>query len=468
MSRLDALSLRSRTTFAAVAIVALVLGAGAWVLLTTLDRQLVAATDHASQTTAHDLVAMVQADRLPAVLTQVGDDGVAQVFTADGTVLAASANIAGRGPITRPAESAEAHRRTFDGPDDQETETYRAWLVSGASPRGDVTVVVGSSLEAVHEASRRLRTLLLLGVPLAVLLLGAVVWLLVGRALGRLDRIRAEVDAIGPQQLDRRLVVTGPRDEVRRLAATMNRMLDRVESAVTRQRQLVADISHDLQSPLATQRLSLEVALREPGAVDAQELRSGVLGPAQAMERLVDDLLVLAAADEHAPAPMSSVDLDTLVLEEAERARSNSHVRIDTSRVSAGPIRANPSETRRAVRNLIDNAVAYAASAVELVVATTGQDVVLDVLDDGPGIPTGERERIFDRFHRGDRARTSGVSGSGLGLSIARTAAERAGGHLDLVDGPGGAHFRMVLPVLPSGEAAAPSPRGPHAAPTST
>ena len=87
-------------------------------------------------------------------------------------------------------------------------------------------------------------------------------------------------------------------------------------------------------------------------------------------------------------------------------------------------------------------------------VATTGQEVVLDVLDDGPGIPTGERERIFDRFHRGDGARTSGVSGSGLGLSIARTAAERAGGHLDLVEGPGGAHFRMVLPVLPSGEAA--------------
>jgi signal transduction histidine kinase len=314
-----------------------------------------------------------------------------------------------------------------------------------------VTVVVGSSLEAAHETSRRLRTLLLLGVPLAVLLLGAVVWLLVGRALGRLDRIRAEVDAIDPHQLDRRVVVTGPRDEVGRLAATMNRMLARVEAAVTRQRQLVADVSHDLQSPLATQRLSLELALRGPGAVDAQELRSGVLGPAQAMERLVDDLLVLAAADEHAPAAMSSVDLDALVLEEAERARSNSRVRVDTARVSAGPIRASPAEIRRAVRNLIDNAVAYATSAVELAVATTGQEVVLDVLDDGPGIPAGERERIFDRFHRGDDARTSGVSGSGLGLSIARTAAERAGGRLDLVEGPGGAHFQMVLPVLPLG-----------------
>ena len=80
---------------------------------------------------------------------------------------------------------------------------------------------------------------------------------------------------------------------------------------------------------------------------------------------------------------------------------------------------------------------------------TTGHEVVLDVLDDGPGIPAGERERIFDRFHRGDRSRSAGVSGSGLGLSIARTAAERAGGRLDLVEGSEGAHFRMVLPVLP-------------------
>jgi len=114
-----------------------------------------------------------------------------------------------------------------------------------------------------------------------------------------------------------------------------------------------------------------------------------------------------------------------------------------------GPIRANPSEIRRAVRNLIDNAVAYASSGVELAVVTTGHEVVLDVLDDGPGIPAGERERIFDRFHRGDMSRSAGVSGSGLGLSIARTAAERAGGRLDLVEGSEGAHFRMVLPVLP-------------------
>ncbi len=449
MSRLDVLTLRSRTTFTAVALVTLVLVGGAVVLMATLDRQLVAASDQASRAAVHDLVAQAESQRVSSVLTLVDDEGVAQVFTAEGRVLGASANIVGRRPITAAAESTRVRQRTFDGPDDEETETFRSWVVSVPSPEGPLTVVVGSSLESAHEASRRLRTLLLLGVPLAVLLLGVVVWLLVGRALARLDRIRAEVDAINPDQLGRRLEVSGPQDEVGRLAATMNRMLARVDHAVTRQRQLVADVSHDLQGPLAAQRLALELALRDPVGVDADELRSGVLGPARAMERLVDDMLVLAAADEDAPLVTSSIDLDVLVLEEAARARGGTGVRIDTTRVSAGPVRANPSQMRRAVRNLLDNAVAYADSVVELAVATTDGSVVLDVVDDGPGIPRGQRHLVFERFHRGDPSRSSGVPGSGLGLAIARTAAVRAGGRLDLVEEEAGAHFQMVIPALP-------------------
>lgn len=449
MRPLAVLSLRARTTFTAVALVALVLVGGAVVLLTTLDRQLVAASDQASRAVVHDLVDQAASGRVPSVLAVVDDDGVAQVFAADGTVLGASPNIAGRGPITAPARSTRTVPRTFDGPDDRETETFRSWVASAPSPDGDVTVVVGSSLESAHEASARLRTLLLVGVPLAVLLLGAVVWLLVGRALGRLDRIRAEVDAIDPDQLGRRVEVRGPHDEVSRLATTMNRMLARVDRSVTRQRQLVADVSHDLQGPLAAQRLSLEIALRDPAGIDADELRAGVLGPARAMERLVDDVLVLAAADEDAPVVASNVDLDALVLEEAARAGGATGVRIDTSRVSAGPVRVNASEVRRAVRNLVDNAVAYADSVVELAVTTTEEGVVLDVVDDGPGIAPDEADLVFERFHRSDRSRTGGIPGSGLGLAIARTAAERAGGRLDLVGGRAGAHFRMVLPVLP-------------------
>jgi signal transduction histidine kinase len=443
------LSVRGRTTLAAVVLVAVVLGAGAWVLVVTLDHQLTSSTDQVSRTQLRELLDEVAAGPLPPVLAQVNDDAVAQVMTPDGTVLAASANITGRGPITAPDGSREPRLRTFRGPDDQETETYRAWVQSGPSADGEVVAVVGTSLEAAQETSAALRTSLLVGVPLAVLVLGALVWLLVGRALGRLDRIRAEVDTIALDQLHRRIDVPGADDEVGRLAATMNRMLSRVEASVGRQRRLVADVSHDLQSPLATQRLSLELALRSPGLADTEQLRSDVLGATEEMERLVDELLVLAAADEGAPVLASNVDLDAIVLEEATRARDSGRVRIDTSRVSAGPVHGSPGELRRVVRNLVDNAVAYAATKVELGLRTTGGDVVLDVVDDGPGVPPEERELVFDRFHRGDRARTRGVPGSGLGLAIARVLTDRAGGRVDLVETPVGAHFRLVLPALP-------------------
>ena len=153
---------------------------------------------------------------------------------------------------------------TFQAPDDSETETYRFWYASGPSPDGTVTVYVGDSLEAVSEASAALRRALWVGVPVVVALLGVVIWLLLGRVIGRLDRIRAEVDRISEQNLDSRVAGDGVDDEVGRLAATMNAMLERLDVAAQRQRDFVADVSHDLQSPLAAQRVALEVALARP------------------------------------------------------------------------------------------------------------------------------------------------------------------------------------------------------------
>jgi signal transduction histidine kinase len=211
---------------------------------------------------------------------------------------------------------------------------------------------------------------------------------------------------------------------------------------------LVADVSHDLQGPLAAQRVSLELALATPAGLDADLLRGEVLGATGEMERLVDGLLVLAAAEEGPAAVASAVDLDAIVLEEAARARSAGPTVIDTEQVSAGPVRANPTELRRIVRNLLDNAVTHAGSRVELRLGSNDGHVVLDVVDDGPGVPEGERERVFERFHRGDPARTRGATGTGLGLAIARSLAERAGGRLELVPGGPGAHFRMTVPLL--------------------
>ena len=442
------LSLRARATAVATLLCAVVLAAGALLLVSTLDRHLTSGSDDLSRSRVRDLLDQAAAGELPALLRNVNDDAVAQVIASDGTVLAASPNIGGRGPIVSPQGPANGVQRTIRAPDDSETETYRVWVQSGPGPTGDVTVVEGSSLESVREATTTLRRALLVGVPLAVAALGLVMWLVLGRALARLDRIRAEVDAIGPDQLERRVAEDGRHDEVGRLASTMNRMLTRLDASAQRQRRLVADVSHDLQGPLAAQRVSLELALATPAGLDADLLRGEVLGATGEMERLVDGLLVLAAAEEGPAAVSSAVDLDAIVLEEAARARSAGPTVIDTEQVSAGPVRGNPTELRRVVRNLLDNAVTHAGSRVELRLGSHDGHVILDVVDDGPGIPEGEREQVFERFHRGDPARTRGAPGTGLGLAIARSLAERSGGQLELVpDGPG-AHFRMTVPLL--------------------
>jgi signal transduction histidine kinase len=223
-------------------------------------------------------------------------------------------------------------------------------------------------------------------------------------------------------------------------------MLGRLETARTRQQEFVADVSHDLQSPLAAQRTELEVARAHPQSTDLDRLTADLLATNAEMEHLVCDLLFLAAADSGAPSsPPAALDLEDVVLEEAERARAGGRVRVDTTRVSAAPAYANLAEVQRIVRNLLDNALAHADSVVELRVSS-GQGARLDVVDDGAGVPAEERDRIFERFHRGDSARSRHTAGSGLGLAIARTLAERTGGGLELADTGPGAHFVLRLP----------------------
>ena len=334
--------LRSRATGVATLLCALVLVGGSVSLVGTLDRQLTSSRDDLSRSRVRDLIDQAAAGQLPAVLRNVNDDSVAQVFTEDGRVVSASANIQGRPPIVSVPTGANGEARTIRAPDDAEIETYRVWVETGRGPDGSLTVVEGTSLESVQEATSTLRRSLMVGVPLALLALCVVIWLVLGRALARLDRIRAEVDALGHDQLDRRLPDDGRRDEVGRLVTTMNRMLSRVDSSVQRQRRFVADVSHDLQGPLTAQRLSLELVLASPEPVDKAILRDDVLGATGQMERLVGDLLVLASVNERRCAPMVPVDLDEIVLEEATRSAGAASVVIGTSHVSAGPSPRQP------------------------------------------------------------------------------------------------------------------------------
>ncbi len=157
------------------------------------------------------------------------------------------------------------------------------------------------------------------------------------------------------------------------------------------------------------------------------------------------DLLYLAVEDGVRRPADVLLDLDDVVLEEALRVRPESGVGVDTAGVSAAPLRGDPAALRRLVRNLLDNAVRHAAARVTVTLAARDGGVVLDVLDDGPGVPPADRDRVFDRFYRGDPAR-AGHSGSGLGLAIAAEIAQRHGGRLTLEGSGPGAHFRLTLP----------------------
>ncbi len=446
------LSLRAKTTAAGTLVAAVVLVAGAFVLVVTLEDRLVSSTDGLSRSRVEDLLDAAASRGVPDVLVSVGDNGVAQVVDGRGRVVAASANVVGRPAVTT-ARSRDQAVETLVGPDDGETERYRVWYRTETTPAGTFTAYVGDSLESAQEASATLRRSLAVAVPAAVAVLALSLWLLLGRALGRLDRIRSEVDTITDRRLDVRVEADGADDEVGRLARTMNSMLGRIETAAQRQRDFVADVSHDLRGPLASQRVALELALQgRDDAVDRELLRSEVLAATTEMEALVDDLLQLAAADADVPRPAQPVDLDEIVLEEASRARWGPAVTITTTAVGAAPAYADPTDVRRIVRNLLGNAVAHAASEVRLSVAEAAGPVpaaVLDVIDDGPGIDPAEAELVFERFYRGDAARTRG-GGRGLGLAIARGLARAGGGDVVLVaDGGPGAHLRLTVPAPP-------------------
>jgi signal transduction histidine kinase len=216
----------------------------------------------------------------------------------------------------------------------------------------------------------------------------------------------------------------------------------------------VSDASHELKSPIAALRAHLEVDLAHPDQADWLQTERAALTEVTALQRLVEDLLTLARLPGGTrPLRHETVDVDDLVLREAERIRTRDRVRVDLSKVSAGQVEGDPAQLARAVRNLLDNAERHAASTIGLSVQEQNGTVRVDVADDGPGIPPDDRQRIFERFARLDDARTPHTAGTGLGLALAREIVQHHGGTLAVEDNRPGARFIVRLPVAPSGTA---------------
>ncbi len=316
----------------------------------------------------------------------------------------------------------------------------------------ELTVAVSSPLRPVKASVDALRNLFLALVPTMTAAAAVATWLIVGRALKPVDAMADRVDQIGTDNLEERVPEPNGRDELRHLAQTMNAMLERLQTSRDVQRRFVSDASHELRSPISATLATLEVALETPDSTDWQEAAGVAFDENVRLAGLVDDLLLSAQLEEGATQPRRQpVDLEEICLEEAERARQ-----VDVTLKIRHPARVqgDPLQLERAIRNLVDNAATHATNLVGIVVDVIDDRAVVEVVDDGPGVPAAEQDRIFDRFHRLDqsRARNTKRGGAGLGLAITQQVAAAHGGTVTVADAdPTGARFVFTIPLDSTG-----------------
>ncbi len=378
----------------------------AFAFLTLLRRTLIAEVDDSANEAVHDLSLEASQGLLPNLSAAPPDaDSFVQVVNAAGRVTEGSSNVVGKPPIAwHPARPAA--KRTMGSPVEGLDGDFRVAALSAPTPNGTVVVYVGRSLKHVNHDLFVAAVMLGVGLPLLVALVGSTTWFLVGRAL------------------------------------------EPVEIANARQRRFIDDASHELRSPLAVLRAELELALTHAETADWPGVASRMLGDVSRQERLVQDLLFMART-EHADSrrPATLVDLDAVVFDEVERIRIRSTIVIDTTGVSAAPVRGQSEDLARVVANLLDNAVRHATRRVCITLGVDGSYAELVVHDDGPGIPAGMRAQIFERFARIDEGRSRDRGGTGLGLAIASEIVTDHGGTISVADTPAGARLIVRVPA---------------------
>jgi signal transduction histidine kinase len=443
------LGIRGRTALGAVAVVGVALVVGAGIMVLAQRRALTHNVETAALLRADDLVASLSEGSLPQdIVAQQPDDSLVQVLDDSRGVVGSTTNIAGQAAISTLVAPARGHAATTAQalPDDE--SEFRVVAVRATAANSQYTVYVAKSLDPVDDSVENLVLLLALGIPPMLLVVGAVTWMFTGRTLGPVEAIRTEVETISTRELHRRVPESKVHDEIGLLARTMNAMLERLETATVREQRFVSDASHELRSPLAAIRAQLEVDLAHPERADWRHSHREALAEVARMQRLVDDLLVLARSDHDVLMRHDhTVDLDDLVLEECRRARSYSDVVVDSSAVSGGQVRGDAELLTRVLRNVLVNAVRHATTLVRVGLGEQGALVVLTVTDDGPGIAAEHRELIFERFARADTARARADGGTGLGLAITREIVAAHQGRIWVQDGQPGAQFVVAFPA---------------------
>ncbi|MBO2452902.1 HAMP domain-containing protein [Actinomadura barringtoniae] len=367
-----------------------------------------------------------------------------QVVAPGAHVLDSTPSAAGRPPVSSIWPSRNERVQDHVDCDGPEGGCYLVEAIRVTTAPDSVVVLAAKPLPGFLVTG--LLEVLLAAAVLALSALAAwVTWRIVGRTLRPVEAIRAQLAEISGSDLSRRVPQPSGEDEIAELARTANQTLDRLESAVERQRQFASDASHELRTPIAGLRANLEDASMHPDDTDLGSVLTSALRDTDRLESIVTDLLLLARIGTGGSVAQEEIDLAELVA--AETGQRSSELEIRTHLAPGVEIRGVRMQLVRLLGNLLDNAERYADSAIDIEVSSDGAHALLAVSDDGVGIAPEDRKRVFERFTRLDSARSRGAGGTGLGLAIAREIAQAHGGVLDIEDAPQGARFVLHLPL---------------------
>ncbi|HUE59097.1 MAG TPA: HAMP domain-containing sensor histidine kinase [Acidimicrobiales bacterium] len=455
---------RVRVTVSAVLAVGCALGVSAAIVEVTFAHE----RQHILVTTAQEQARVISAmnpDLIPPIQLPPSsslESGLVQVLHS-GKVLAASREIRREPPLWIPGDPQIQTNDYVLAGQARDVHVVRVPVSSG-STHDDVVVV--TSLDQYDNSLLYVQRLLEIGLPALLLVVGLICWVIVGRALRPIEALRREVAEVAAVSGAHRVAAPPTDDEVGRLARTLNSMLDRLEESTVRERRFVSDASHELRSPIANIRTEIEVALHHPDRAEWPRVASEVLAQDERMGRLVESLLMLARSSEGHLASVDPNAAPTDLAAVAEQVVAEATARCDgVSIVAVGrptPVQVPAEYLERIIGNLVDNSCRYASSRVEVRVSASAGNAVLQVSDDGPGVPIEDRGRIFERFVRLDEARDRVHGGFGLGLAIVADLCRAFGGTIEISDANGGgAVFTMWLPLSAAqGQIAAPAAEG--------
>jgi signal transduction histidine kinase len=373
-------------------------------------------------------------------IERLSPDGFVQVLGPGDAVLGATEPAIAQTPVIAPAAVVDLARSgaTLDvASPPGESGSYRLAAARTQDDGVRYYVIAGTSLGEHDEALGSLRRLLLIGGPLALLISALLAYRLIGAALRPVEAMRSRAAEISESEPGQRLPVPSADDEISQLGRTLNAMLDRLESALERERLFVADASHELRTPLSILRTEVDLALssgRSP-----EELRAALVSAGEEVDRLsslAEDLLLIARADQgRLPVRWQRFDGPELARRVIGRLPEGAALP-DVAPAGDPELNGDPERIEQVLANLLDNAARYGGGADRIALGTGADGCELHVLDRGPGFPADVADRAFHRFAQGGADRSSG--GAGLGLAIVALIATAHGGEAGIEGREGG------------------------------